>query len=141
MQCIWILKKRELGTTKNQLVMLKLIGSTLFAWGALDVFAFGAIVTVVELNAGSLIGTTGFMSSLISNLRSSLDIPGDEDVIIALRPRLCAGAYLVCIGAFMFNVIGVQFIRFLGRLQFVPFVLDGNNVAGNKKPNDVSYTA
>jgi len=119
-QCIWILAMRKVGATKEQLLGLKLTGSTLFAWSALDVFALGGIVTVVEMNAGSFMDTPAFMRSLIGSLRSVLDIPGDEDVIIALHPKICAGAGFICVGTFMFLGSGVLFMRFLERLRFVP---------------------
>lgn len=122
LQCMWILKKhvigKKLGVTKGQVVALRLIGSTLFAWGAVDVFALGAIVTVIEMEGGSFLPTPPFMSKLIKGLRSTLDIPGVENELVALRPKLCLGAFLICGGALMYLIIGVQFIRFLDRLQW-----------------------
>merc|ERR1712079_42635 len=76
---------------------------------------------------GSLIETNSFFAKLIHNLRSTVWIPGDEDVIIALHPKLRAGAYLISISALMFLISGVQFIRFIGRLR----LMQDNNVNNN----------
>jgi len=119
-QCWWILMRQEFNAHKEQLVLLKFIGSTLFAWAAIDVFVIGADVTVYELASGSFTYTSPFFTSLIHDLRTNLDIPGDGDVIMTLRPKLCAGAYLTSGSALAFIGVGVQFIRFLGRLQVLP---------------------
>jgi len=120
MQCLWILKMQKFNAHKEQLVLLKFIGSTLFAWAAIDVFVIGAIVTIFEMESGSFTYSSPFFASLIHGLRSSLDIPGDGDVIMTLRPKLCVGAYLTSVSALAFVGVGVQFIRFLGRLQILP---------------------
>lgn len=108
---------KQINTHKEQLVLLKFIGSTLFAWAAIDVFVVGAIVTVYEMASGSFTYSSPFFSKLIHGLRSNLEIPGEHDVIMTLRPKLCAGAYLTSLSAFAIVGIGVQFIGFLGRLQ------------------------
>lgn len=134
-QCLWIFMNPKMNTHKEKLVLLKFIGSTLFAWAAVDVFVIGAMVTIYEMESGSFKYTSPFFTKMIHGLRSSLEIPGDGDVIMALRPKLCAGAYLTSLTSLAFVGIGVQFIRFLGRLQAAP--LEESNSAQQEAQQDV----
>jgi len=138
-QCLFILMMDEFNAHKETLVLLKFVGSTLFAWAAIDVFVIGAIVTIFEMESGSFTFTHPFFTKLIHNLReANMDIPGEGDVIMTLRPKLCAGAYLTTLSSVAFIVIGVQFIRFLGRLQVQPqqeaAVLEGGSQMEAESP-------
>jgi len=116
-QCLWIFVKHNVNAHKEQLVLLKFVGSTLFAWAAIDVYVIGAMITISEMESGNFSYTSPFFAKLIHGLRSSLEIPGNGDVIMALHPKLHAGAYLMLLSSLALVGTGIHFTCFLGRLQ------------------------
>jgi len=117
MLCIWLMTGSVSQLTPTRLKRLSQVGHVAFLGSALDVYAVGAIVTILEMGIGSFLQTSGSMRAWIGKtVRHVVDIPGASNEIATLIPTLRIGAFVILVGAILHFLTGFLFLRFLDEL-------------------------
>lgn len=115
--CIWASFADTTDIHPIQLQRLQTVVHTLFAWSAVDVCVLGAILTIIEMGSSSFMpATKGLRDWIRVYLRPVLQIPGENNEIVALSSSIHMGAVLTLIGAMLLLSVGFLFIRSAGWL-------------------------